>query len=187
MFPNSDESYNIDGAPFTEGCQLKCVPKFAEDEKEHSSDSLKNRIKRLFALPWNRYAKRWLKRGYNLTIKFTGDSARKEKIASFRQPVALKDGDIVRVRSEQEIMSTLDPFNELKGCSFLGDMHRYCGTNQRVHRSMRYFMDERDYKLKKTRGLILLENVLCNGAPVFGTCDRCCFLFWREEWLEKIL
>jgi hypothetical protein len=23
-------------------------------------------------------------------------------------------------------------------------------------------------------------------APVFGCCDRCCQLFWREEWLEEI-
>ena len=49
------------------------------------------------------------------------------------------------------------------------------------------FMDERDYKLKKARGVILLENLICNGTPTFGKCDRCCFLFWREEWLEKII
>jgi hypothetical protein len=90
------------------------------------------------------------------------------------------------VRSREEILSTLDPFKELKGCAFLPDMYQYCGTEQRVLRSMRHFMDERDYKLKKVRGVILLENVICNGTPTFGECDRCCFLFWREEWLEKI-
>ncbi len=26
----------------------------------------------------------------------------------------------------------------------------------------------------------------CNGTPTFGPCDRCCFLFWREEWLERV-
>jgi len=48
-------------------------------------------------------------------------------------------------------------------------------------------MDERDYKVKKARGVILLENVICTGTPTFGACDRCCFLFWREEWLEKVV
>ena len=51
---------------------------------------------------------------------------------------------------------------------------------------MQTFMDERDYKMKKARGVILLENVICNGTPTFGPCDRCCFLFWREEWLERV-
>jgi hypothetical protein len=51
---------------------------------------------------------------------------------------------------------------------------------------MERFLDERDYKVKKARGIILLEGVICRGTPVFGRCDRCCYLFWREEWLEKI-
>ena len=85
-----------------------------------------------------------------------------------------------------EILETLDPFNELKGCAFLPEMHQYCGTKQVVFKSMERFIDERDYKPKKTHGIILLENVICNGTPLYGKCDRCCFLFWREEWLEKI-
>jgi hypothetical protein len=27
---------------------------------------------------------------------------------------------------------------------------------------------------------------MCKGTAEFGTCDRSCFVFWREEWLEKI-
>jgi hypothetical protein len=40
--------------------------------------------------------------------------------------------------------------------------------------------------MKKVQGVILLENVICSGTPTFGACDRCCFLFWREEWLERV-
>jgi hypothetical protein len=90
------------------------------------------------------------------------------------------------VRALDEIKETLDPFGELKGCSFLEEMSKYCGTEQKVFRVMRLFMDERDYKMKKTRGIILLENIFCNGTAAFGQCDRSCFLFWREEWLQKI-
>jgi hypothetical protein len=105
------------------------------------------------------------------------DSARPEK---------LKAGDWVRVRSWEEIQPMLDPFKETRGCAFLEDMRQYCGTKQRVFKSMERFLDERDYKVKKVRGVILLENVICGGVPAFGRCDRSCFLFWREEWLEKI-
>jgi hypothetical protein len=100
--------------------------------------------------------------------------------------ITFQVGEWVRVRSEEEIRSTLDPFKELKGCAFLENMVQYCGTRQHVLKVMQRFLDERDYKVKKVRGVILLENVICSGTPAFGACDRCCFLFWREEWLEKI-
>ena len=102
------------------------------------------------------------------------------------QPGTLNKGDWVRIRSWDEIQPMLDPFHETRGCAFLEDMRQYCGTKQRVLKSMERFLDERDYKVKKVKGVILLENVICNGTPAFGKCDRCCFLFWREEWLEKI-
>jgi hypothetical protein len=129
--------------------------------------------------------KKWLKQIYSLSVQLTGGSSAKMSARNFAPTVPFKTGDLVRVRSREEIDSTLDPFKELKGCAFLSDMYQYCGTQQRVLKSMQRFMDERDYKLKKVRGVILLENVICSGTPVFGPCDRCCFLFWREEWLEK--
>jgi hypothetical protein len=98
----------------------------------------------------------------------------------------LNAGDWVHVRSRAEIQAMLDPFKETKGCAFLEDMYKYCDTKQRVFKSMERFLDERDYKVKKVHGVILLENVICSGTPAFGRCDRSCFLFWREEWLEKI-
>jgi hypothetical protein len=32
----------------------------------------------------------------------------------------------------------------------------------------------------------ILDGVICNGTEDFGPCDRSCFFFWREEWLEKV-
>ena len=92
----------------------------------------------------------------------------------------------MQVRSREEIEATLDRWKELKGCAFLEYMWPYCGTTQRVLQTMERFLDERDYKVKKVKGLVLLEGVICHGTPVFGRCDRGCHLFWREEWLEKI-
>jgi len=99
---------------------------------------------------------------------------------------SLKAGDLVRVRSRQEIEATLDNWKELKSCAFLEYMWRYCDTTQRVLQPMERYLDERDYRVKKCNGIVILEGVICHGTLVPGGCDRCCHLFWREEWLEKI-
>ncbi len=99
---------------------------------------------------------------------------------------ALKEGDLVRVKPREEIEPSLDRWKELKGCAFLEYMWQYCGTSHRVLKVMERFLDEKDYKVKKCKGIVLLDGVICHGTPAFGRCDRCCHLFWRVEWLEKI-
>ena len=205
-----------------DGCQLPNLPKISEGLVKVETQSFFRRIKLSLAVPWNYYAKRWLKQIYSIYAKrltpikrmndmklahvelpqpvlarqpgeFTG-AHQQQSVGELPQmdavdpvrPGKLNTGDWVRVRSWEEIQPMLDPFKETRGCAFLEDMRQYCGTKQRVLKSMERFLDERDYKVKKVRGVILLENVICNGTPTFGKCDRCCFLFWREEWLEKI-
>lgn len=101
-------------------------------------------------------------------------------------PQRLNAGDLVRVRSREEIQATLDHWRSLKGCGFLEEMASYCGTTQRVLKRVERFIDERDYRLKKASGIVLLDGVLCSGTGTTGRCDRACFFFWREEWLEKL-
>ena len=170
-----------------EGCQLPCVPKFSDGVTAPVKQPLLKRLKRLLAVPWNYYVKKGLKKAYYIFLQRRDVSPAQVAAREFAPSTPLSTGDLVRVRSSEEIESTLDPFKELKGCAFLPDMYQYCGTEQRVLKVMRTFLDERDYKVKKVRGVVLLEDVICNGTPAFGPCDRCCFLFWREEWLEKII
>jgi len=133
-------------------------------------------------VPWNYYVKRGIKYFYHMKSGQKNEDEKKIVL-----PVAgFQVGDRVKVRSWDEIQPTLDPFKELKGCAFLPEMQQYCGTTQRVLQVMERFLDERDYKVKKVRGIILLDDVICRGTPVFGRCDRCCHLFWRAEWLEKV-
>lgn len=66
------------------------------------------------------------------------------------------------------------------------EMEPYCNTKQRVFKRVNQFLDERDYRLKKCQGILLLEGILCQGTRDFGPCDRFCFFFWREEWLERV-
>jgi hypothetical protein len=166
------------------------LPRFAEAAAELGPEPLVKRLKRTFARPWNYYVKKWLKRSTRLIARWSSRVTRRDTPSP--PPVVsastyhLKAGDWVQVRSQKEIEATLDRWNELKGCAFLEYMWPYCGTTQRVLQPMERFLDERDYIVKKAKGLVLLENVICHGTPVFGRCDRCCHLFWREEWLEKI-
>jgi hypothetical protein len=173
-----------------EGCQIPCLPRLAEGFADIGRQPLDKRIKRSLAKVWNNSVKKVMKKVYySLNPRLARFAKKKNsEVLNMTQVTIgiLKPGDMVRVRSHEEIQATLDPWKELKGCAFLEYMGEYCGTSQRVLQSMERFLDERDYKVKKARGIILLEGVICRGTPVFGRCDRCCYLFWREEWLEKI-
>ena len=168
------------------GCQLTCVPEFAVAGAGISQRSLMISIKGVLRTQWNLSFKSRFKKIYYSLANKRGPTTAQKKAKTFTPSSPFVEGDIVKVRSREEIISTLDPFNQLKGCTFFHEMFQYCGTKQRVFRVMKNFIDERDYRYKKTRGIILLDNNFCSGKSSYGECDRCCFLFWREEWLEKI-
>jgi hypothetical protein len=171
------------------GCQIPCLPKMAVGTAEMVPQSFSKRFKRTLARPWNNQVKKWLKRSYAFSQKWYHKFKGQEKSMAETERASggdLQAGNWVRVRSLDEIQGTLNPFMELNGCAFLEDMKQYCGTKQRVFKRMERFLDERDYQVKKAKGIVLLEGVYCQGTPVFGRCDRACLSFWREEWLEKL-
>lgn len=178
------------GLTVIEGCQLPGFQRMSEGEVKEELQSPARLLKRILARPWNYIVKprlKWFVRKFYTKKTFTKSQTTSTSfLESSVQQTHFLAGDLVLVRSREEIESTLDPFKELKGCAFLDTMWQYCGTKQRVLQPMARFLDERDYKVKKARGIVLLEGVLCHGTPVFGKCDRACHLFWREEWLEKV-
>jgi hypothetical protein len=131
-----------------------------------------------------RIIKRQISRFYASTHRLTDqkDGATAPEAAA----TPLSAGDIVRVRPREEIEATLSPFQDYKGCTIIEDMWQYCGTTQRVLKPVRRFVDERDYSVKRASGVVLLEGLICQGTEYFGPCDRSCFYFWREEWLERV-
>lgn len=139
---------------------------------------LRNRLKRATKRRL-RYARNWLS---ELMGGNDGQRASRADVVAG----GLQAGDLVRVRSREEIQATLNRWNCLKGCCFMEEMWKYCGTTQRVMKPVRQFLDERDYRVKKTKHMVLLEDLVCVGTVDFGPCDRSCFFFWREEWLQKI-
>ena len=171
-------------------CQIQNVSQLSEGEAEIGSLSLRKRVKLWLKRHLDASTKRKLKRSYIRLLHHQTD-AYKHPPVTIQQSTNLTDlllqaGDRVRVRSQEEIRATLDPWGELKNCRYMDSMWQYCGTQQRVLKPVERFVDERDYRLKKSSGIVLLENLMCQGTPDYGRCDRSCYYFWRVEWLEKM-
>ncbi|HHX42876.1 MAG TPA: hypothetical protein GX714_02645 [Chloroflexi bacterium] len=170
-------------------CQIPCVQRIAEGDADLPPQSLATRPKLVLHRVVGPSRERTLKQRTNDLMNWVGrhtGRGTKPAVTSHGRPQRLQAGDVVRVRSEEEIAATLNHWRQLRGCTFMPEMRAYCGTRQRVYRVMERFVDERDLRSKRTRGIVLLEGVMCQGTAVFGRCDRSCFLFWREEWLEKV-
>jgi hypothetical protein len=171
-------------------CQIPCLGLVAEGIAEVQRESLSRRIKLMIRRhlspsrerAFKSYTNDWMNRICELTGRGTTPTGSPPNVSSKR----LKAGDWVRVRSLEEIEATLNHWRQVKGCAFMPELGEYCGTTQRVLKSMKRFVDERDLRVKKSSGIILLDGVMCQGTAEFGSCDRSCFYFWREEWLEKV-
>lgn len=96
----------------------------------------------------------------------------------------LKPGELVEVKSEQEILATLDADGKNKGLLWMRGMRSYCGKRYRVFKKVETILLESNGKLRKMRNTVLLEGVMCDGSEFYG-CDRSCFHYWREAWLRR--
>lgn len=165
--------------PLMEGCQIHFYGPKAEGVSVWERVwQFRNRLKR--------FGKRRL---HWLMFFLRGGSVPVEEAAPPQARVhsrPLQPGDRVRIRSRAAIEHSVNQWNELKGCGFMEEMWPYCGTEQVVFKRVERFMDEATYTMRKSRGLILLKDMYCKGTVDFGRCDRSCFFFWREEWLELI-
>jgi hypothetical protein len=169
-------------------CQIPCLQAVAEGRAPAPPASLARRIKLFIRRRLSPSQERTLKLRSNRLMNWLanrkGEPTRPLVVPERMAP--LKSGDLVRVRTQEEIEATLNNWRQLKGCTFMPEMARYCGTTQRVLKPMQRFVDERDLRVKRSKGIVLLEGVCCEGTAEFGPCDRSCHLFWREEWLEKV-
>jgi hypothetical protein len=171
-------------------CQIPCLKHIDEGLAKGPVFPLATRIKlsiRRFLSPnLERRLKNSTNRELNRLCRLTGKNPKPYRPLPERPPGGLQPGDIVRVRTLKEIKATLNHWGQVKGCGFMQEMAEFCGTTQKVFKRMERFVDERDLQIKKSNGIIFLENVMCRGAKNFGDCDRACFHFWREEWIERI-
>jgi len=100
--------------------------------------------------------------------------------------LGLRAGDLVEVRSEQEILTTLDSQGALDGMPFMPEMLAYCGMRFRVGK--RADKTCNTITIMESRRLfdtVHLEDLRCNGSA-HGGCQAECLLFWKESWLKRV-
>ncbi len=106
-----------------------------------------------------------------------------------RTPTArtdLQPGELVRIKSKDEIMKTLNKDRLNRGLGFEEEMSLYCGRQARVLRRVDRCIDERTGRLLQMKNpCIVLENTVCTGGYNVN-CPRAIYSFWREIWLERV-
>ncbi len=171
-------------------CQIPCLPLIAEGWAEMPRLSPVNQarlfVRRRLTPSRNRAVKNFIDKLIDFFAPAVGKGTQSTVEVNMIVSQPLEAGDWVRVRSLDEICATLNNWRQLKGCTFLPEMEAYCDTRQRVLKPVRRFVDERDLRVKKAFGILLLEGVMCQGVAYSGRCDRSCHYFWRQEWMEKI-
>jgi hypothetical protein len=106
-----------------------------------------------------------------------------------RTPSAVLDlqpGELVEVRSKEEILATLDAGGRNRGLKFDSEMLKYCGQRARVLRRVERILDERTGEmLTLPRDCIILEGVACQ-SDYHRFCPRSIYHYWREIWLRRV-
>lgn len=100
----------------------------------------------------------------------------------------LRPGSLVQVRSEAEILSTLDPEGRLGGLPFMPEMLPYCGRRFRVSRRIEKLCFEApamEMRAFPANDVVVLEGLRCSGTA-HGGCQNACMLLWRTAWLRDL-
>ena len=99
--------------------------------------------------------------------------------------LSLMPGDLVEVRSYEEIAATLDKSACLDKLPFMPEMAQYCGRQFRVYRRADKTCDTVNQTGgRRTFDTVHLEDVRCDGSE-HGGCQALCLIFWKEAWLKR--
>jgi hypothetical protein len=100
--------------------------------------------------------------------------------------VGLRVGDLVEVRSEAEILSTLDDRARLESLPFMPEMLRFCGHRFRVFKRVDKACDTivKD-GIRRMENTVILQGLRCDGEAHAG-CQAACMILWKEKWLKLV-
>jgi predicted RNA-binding protein YlxR (DUF448 family) len=106
----------------------------------------------------------------------------------------LKPGELVRVKSFDQIVATLDQKKRNRGIYVCHEMTRCCGIEAEVRYRVTRVIEERSGKMREINHSVTLQNprgepslcdeCLCYGE--MGDCPRGELMYWREIWLERV-
>jgi len=98
----------------------------------------------------------------------------------------LRIGEVVEVRSEREILATLDERGELEALPFMPEMLQFCGRRFTVDKRAGKLCDTIDVSgMHRMEHAVHLQGVRCDGQA-HGGCQAACLVYWKEAWLKRV-
>jgi hypothetical protein len=103
-------------------------------------------------------------------------------------PLSLRVGQLVEVRSEEEILATLDENGALEALPFMPEMAAFCGRQFRVAAVAHKLCDtqSRTGMRRMTNSVHLAgAGARCDGGAHDG-CQADCLIYWKHAWLKLV-
>ena len=101
----------------------------------------------------------------------------------------LQPGELVRVKSHEEILKTVDSSSKNRGMYWDAELVPYCGGTYRVLKRVTKLIDEKTAKMVEMKNpCIILDSVVCQArySPCRMLCPKAMYPYWREIWLERV-
>jgi hypothetical protein len=99
-----------------------------------------------------------------------------------------KAGELVRIKSSEEILKTLGKNFCVDNLPFMPEMLEYCGKEFNVlYRIEKTCVDAPKLHMGEfiNNDVLFLEGIRCSGK-YHNDCQRGCTIFWKETWLTRV-
>jgi len=101
------------------------------------------------------------------------------------ESLGLQPGDWVRVKTQQEILETLDRNSKNRGLVMAKAMLQNCGRRFQVLDNFDRMISERTGEMREVKNTVSLRGLECHCYYQLGGCPRGDLQYWREIWLER--
>lgn len=101
----------------------------------------------------------------------------------------LQEGELVEVKSKEEIMLTLNQKQRNRGMWFDVEQLPHCGKQYRVLKRVERIINEQTGEMMQLANpCIILDGVACSGCYSRDRmfCPRSIYSYWREIWLKRV-
>jgi len=99
----------------------------------------------------------------------------------------LKPGELVEVKSSEEIRQTLNRKGCNRGLRYDHGLNQFCGTHHRVRDRLDRIIIESTGRMVNIEGTVTLVDTTCLcHMTAFGGCVRQDLVYWREAWLNRL-
>ncbi len=100
-------------------------------------------------------------------------------------PRPFRPGEIAEIKSEPEILATLDAEGKLDGLPFMPEMLKFCGQTVTVYKRADRTCDAiLSDGQRRMQDAVFLADLRCDGGA-HGGCQAGCLIFWKEAWLRR--